>query len=113
MAWMRHPRTGPDAGACRERQPRGFADLVKRERIKLRNNLAFEPCLVPRLLTMLLRPLPVSPMSFFDRLTARAVHRCTPTWIIADCGLRCEGFASRLDRTQPCSRRALGMHLSQ
>jgi hypothetical protein len=109
---VRHLRASPDTRAGGERQARGLADLLERERIEPRRNLALEPRLVA-LVRMLARPAAIATMPFADRLASRAVHVGAAPWVVASFGLRGERPASRFDRSQPMSRRSFGIHASQ
>jgi hypothetical protein len=46
VPWMQELRSSPDSRAGPERQSRGLADLLKRKRVELQNDLALEPRLV-------------------------------------------------------------------
>jgi len=61
MLRMRHPHSGPDARASRERQSRRGCDLPERECVELRRDLALEPRLVA-LVRMLARPAAIAAM---------------------------------------------------
>jgi hypothetical protein len=77
----------------------GLTDLLEREGIELRRDLALEPRLVT-LARMLARPPAIALVCLGDRLASRAVHFGAASWIVARSGLRCEHFASRFDRSQ-------------
>jgi hypothetical protein len=96
---MRHLRARSNARARRKRQPSGFADLLERISVELRRDLAAEPGLVA-LARMLARPAAIAAMALGDRLATHLVYGRAAPWIIARSGLRCEHFASRLDRSQ-------------
>ena len=106
---MRYLCTRPDARACRERQSRGLADLLERERVELWRDLALEPCLVS-LAWMLARPAAIAAVSVANRLASRFIHDSAAARIDASGSVRCEHFASLCDRAQsvlaPCFRHA-------
>jgi hypothetical protein len=98
LGWW-HSRAGPNARACRQRQARRGRDLLERERIELRHDLAREPCLVA-LAGMLARPAAIAAMPVRDRLASRAVRGGAAAWIVARGGLCCKNLARRLDRAE-------------
>jgi hypothetical protein len=99
MPGMRHPSPGPNARAGWDRQARGVTELLERERVELRRNLALEPGLVA-LARMLACPAPIAAMALADRLASRTVHGGAAPWIVARRTLRCERFARGFDRAE-------------
>jgi hypothetical protein len=87
MPRVRNLRASADARARCERQACRVRDLLERQCVEPRRDLALEPRVIA-LAWMLARPAAIMAVPFADRLAPCAIHDGAAAWIVACRGLR-------------------------